>query len=331
MLALTIFGIAGVIGVAATGLVLVYARRRLLDQVNERSSHAVPTPRGGGLGLVLGVAVAWAVGLSLATAWSPSTGGVLAGALLLAGLGWWDDHAGLSARLRLPVQLAVSALAAWALGLPATITMGQMSIHMPIWVLGPLAVIAATWLINLTNFMDGIDGIAGGQGLVAGLAGALLLGATPLGGLGWAVAGASLGFLWWNRPPARIFMGDVGSTVLGLLIAVLMLAELQAGVPVELALLPVAPFFIDATCTLLRRAWRRERLSQAHRSHLYQRLARRWASHLPVSLLYTGLAALGTLGAVAGQRGWITPWLPVTLMGVIFAGLVVYGRRVEPA
>jgi Fuc2NAc and GlcNAc transferase len=324
------FALAGIVALVATGLTLRYARHRLLDQVNERSSHRMPTPRGGGLGLVLGIAVAWSISLFVTETWSIAAGSVLVGVFILTGLGWWDDHVGLSARARLPFQLLVSALAVWAIGVPSLLMISDWSIEAQPWLLITVALFCTAWLINLTNFMDGIDGIAGGQGVIAGIAGSLLA-LPPWNSLGLAIAGACLGFLWWNRPPARIFMGDVGSTTLGLVFAVLVLVQVRSGVAIEVALLPMAPFVLDATCTLVRRIWRHERLSQAHRSHLYQRLTRHWGAHLPVTCLYSGLALLGAMGAWGVQHGWFGSTAAVLLVVGIFAGLSIYGRRWAPA
>lgn len=328
-----IAGLAGLVSAAATGLVLIYARRRLVDQVNDRSSHRVATPRGGGLGLTIGLLAAW-----LVATWSTADArvAIAAGALsAIAALGWWDDHANLPARFRLLLQFLGAGAAVAAVGVPAQGSFAGWSTGVVAWLVWPIAVVGTVWLINLTNFMDGIDGIAGGQGLVAGVGAGLLLAGTTAdarwAALGWACAGACAGFLIWNRPPARIFMGDVGSTALGLVFGLLVMAQLQAGLALDLALLPLLPFILDATGTLLRRAWRREALSQAHRSHLYQRLARHWGSHLPVTLVYTSLAALGVGGAIAVQRHALGAMLPILCLIGLFAGLSLYGRLRAPA
>lgn len=321
------------ISCVSTGLVLGYARRRLLDQVNERSSHQTPTPRGGGLGLSLGLLGAW-----LTAAWSGLDVSLvmLATALtLMTALGWWDDHASLPARWRLVAQFLIAGLALAAIGIPTQATLGGWILSAPLWLIWLVALVGVVWLVNLTNFMDGIDGIAGGQGLVAGISAGLLLAASTAdvrwAFLGWATAGACAGFLIWNQPPARIFMGDVGSTTLGLVFACLVLAELHAGVALDVALLPLAPFILDATGTLARRAWRREHLSQAHRSHLYQRLARHWGGHGSVTLVYTGLAGLAGGAAWATHMGHLPSLTGALGVAMIFTLLATYGRRVAPA
>ena len=316
-----------------TGLVLRYARRRLIDQVNERSSHAVPTPRGGGLGLVVGLVLSVLPFLVATSAW-PAVGAVLA-VLAMAAVGWWDDHADLSPRFRLGLQFLLVLVALTGVGWLSQASLGPWTMSAPWWVVGPILVVGGVWMVNLTNFMDGIDGIAGSQGLVAG-AGLSLLIAQAGGDPAWVVlgaglAGASSGFLWWNAPPAKIFMGDVGSTALGLAFAVLVVAAVRVRVPLDAALLPILPFICDATATLIRRAWRRERLSQAHRSHLYQRLARAWGSHRLVTLLWCGWAALGVILALAEQSERLSHGLGLLICLLVFAVLVGIGRRVAPA
>ncbi len=334
--ALSVFAAASLLSAALTGAVFRYARERLLDAVNERSSHAVPTPRGGGLGLTAGALIAWvAAACFLPTATIGVVLGASAAIAALAAVGWWDDHAGLPPRVRLVAQFACAAAVVALIGLPARVSLGALSLALPPALVAVLAVIGAVWLVNLTNFMDGIDGIAGSQGLVACAGAAAMLGgaesAEPWSALALAFAGACVGFLAWNWPPARIFMGDVGSTALGLVFAALVLAQLRQGIAADLALLPLAPFVLDATCTLLRRAYRREKLSQAHRSHLYQRLSRLWGAHLPVTLVWAGLASIGALGACLTQRGALPPIAASAAVGCLYAALSAYGAKRMPA
>jgi Fuc2NAc and GlcNAc transferase len=125
-------------------------------------------------------------------------------------------------------------------------------------------------------------------------------------------------------------MGDVGSTALGMVFVSGILSGIHYGVALDVLLLPLAPFIADATCTLVRRAWNRERLSQAHRSHLYQRLAKRWSVHLPATALYAALAVLGAAFSLATHHGWMPSMLGLTLWLAVWIGLVMYGRRVCP-
>lgn len=318
-----------------TRLVLVYARSRLLDIPNARSSHAVPTPRGGGLGLVAGLLLAWLVFCLFIDLFDGPTVMVAGGAVCMAGIGWWDDHSGLTARLRLTFQLTITGIIAWSIGVPTAIGLADWQIAVLPWLYLLVATVGSAWMVNLTNFMDGIDGIAGMQGVMAGGFAAILLlgvGADPgWPALGVATAGASLGFLCLNWPPARIFMGDVGSTALGLVFAVLVLVQVRNGIAVDIALLPLAPFIFDTLGTLVRRILRKENVSEAHRSHLYQRLARYWGSHRLVTFIYGFLAAVGGLGAVAAQRQWVPAILSDAVVWSAFAALALYGRLRCPA
>jgi Fuc2NAc and GlcNAc transferase len=290
----------------------------VVDIPNERSSHGVPTPRGGGLAIVL-VTTAGVVVLSLRGAvridllWA-----LVGGGLAVALVGFVDDRRSLSAATRLTVHFAAALWAlAWLGGLPALRVGGHLvSLGWLGYVLGAFGVV---WAINLFNFMDGIDGIAASEAIFVALAGALLnlpLAANP--GVAFAAlvfAAACGGFLLWNWPPARIFLGDVGSGYLGYMIVVLAMAATQDN-PVALWvwLILGGAFFVDATVTLVRRTLRNERVHEAHRSHAYQWLARRWRSHRKV-----------TLALVAVNVFWLLPCavLAVRLPGYAGAAVLI--------
>lgn len=300
--------VAAALSYLCVGLVRGYAiRRSILDVPNERSSHARVVPRGGGLGLVA-VFLALAPLTLSAGQRSPVVVLCLAAAALVGWIGWLDDRAGISVRARLAVHLgAGTALALLASSLGAS----------PLWALWWLFCAVAS--INIVNFMDGIDGLVASQ--VAIFAGTIVL-STPAGTIahGWAIvlAGACLGFLGWNWPPARIFLGDVGSGALGFLCATIgVLAILEVDRGLFRVFLPLFPLYFDAAWTLGRRVRNGERVSQAHRSHLYQRLANdRWG-HRFVTLLY-GIAALvgGAVSLQPADAAW--PYLAAA-----FAMLVV--------
>jgi Fuc2NAc and GlcNAc transferase len=272
----------------------------LIDKPNARSSHSAPTPRGGGISIVLVTCIAVAV---LAARGELSSGEVLAigiGGFAVALLGLFDDRFGLPVSLRFPLQFALSVWAvAWIGGLPV-----HGLSDPPPWLemlAFPLAVLAVLWSLNLFNFMDGIDGLAASEGAFIALAAAALghwVGVSA--GLTItcaAVGGACLGFLSWNWPPARIFMGDVGSSYLGYVLAVMALAVSQDRPILLLAWFVLgALFIVDATVTLLVRLARRQRIMEAHRSHAYQILARRAGAHVKVT------AAALTLNLV-----WLLP------------------------
>lgn len=269
----------GVSAVACARLARPDSRWFVADQANARSMHTGVTPRNGGLGVLLGVAVGLVV---ILTGRGPDAGLVwLAGVPPLALLSAADDRRSLPARLRLAVHLLIAGgMAAWI------IESGGVA-----WYWWPPFTLGLAWCINLYNFMDGLDGLAGGQALL-GFAGLALLGVASEAAVWPAlVAAAAAGFLIRNWPKASIFLGDVGSTVFGLLAGVIGLSGVVDGAwPFWAPLVLFAPFWMDATWTLLVR-WRRgARLSEAHREHLYQRLALAGMPHRRVLILY--LAAM---------------------------------------
>lgn len=261
----------------------------LLDVPNERSSHVVPTPRGGGVGIVVGTSVAALVLAAFGAVSLPTLCIFIIGGAAVALVGFFDDRIRLSARVRLAVHFgAAGAALYWVGGLPPMqIGDDLVTSSWGGYVLGALGIV---WSLNLFNFMDGIDGIAASEGAFMTLGGAAI--ALWLGSSGefpimaCVVGVACLGFLVWNWPPAKIFMGDAGSGYVGYVLAVLALLagrDNPAGLFVWLIL--GALFFVDATVTLVRRVLRRERVYEAHRSHAYQWLSRRWGSHKKVTLL----------------------------------------------
>lgn len=260
----------------------------LVDIPNERSSHSLPTPRGGGVAIVttssIGLAiVAWLDYLDMGLAV-----GLLVGGAGVAIAGFLDDYRGLSARIRLLVHAAAAVLVLYLMdGIPRLQVGGGQVELSGAWFV--VAVVAMVWVLNLFNFMDGIDGIAASEATFVLLAGGLLSIAMGVSsGIAMAagvLAGSCVGFLVWNWPPAKIFMGDVGSGYIGFAIAVLVVAaavENPVMIPVWLVL--GAPFFVDATVTLVRRLLRGEPVHEAHRIHAYQWLARRWGSHRRVTV-----------------------------------------------
>lgn len=264
-----------------TGQVLAYLRRRaILDRPNERSSHKVPTPRGGGWGIMLTLLPLWA----LIAAASGTLGGtlpVLGAAAGLMAVSWIDDRRGLAAAPRFLAQIA--AVAAGLATLPAERMVFQDLL--PFWADRAAAAFVWLWFVNLYNFMDGIDGLAGGETVSVGLGIAIVgavAGLDPAAGAhGVAAAGAALGFLVWNWHPAKLFMGDVGSIPLGYALGWLLLGLAAAGAWAAALLLP-AVFLTDATVTLLRRAAAGKRIWQAHREHAYQRATQHGRTHAQV-------------------------------------------------
>lgn len=327
---MTLGMVAGIVwGIALIGTEVTrrWARRHLLDRPNARSSHRVATPRGGGLAVVLAIAIGWLLGGGKAT---PIPVVML---LVTATLSFVDDLRSLPASARLLAQVVIAAIVVLAIGpFREIVWPGLGSIT---WVLAT-AVLSAIWIVGLMNaynFLDGIDGIAAIQGIVAGAAWWWIGGRVGIDVAQWggAITAAScLGFLPFNWSPARIFLGDVGSVSLGFIFAVLpILASRSTGAAwaAPVGVLVVWPFLFDAAFTLVRRAIRGERIFEAHRSHLYQRLVIAGWSHSHVATLYGGLAVLTSVAALALIRGeWWAGWAAAALTSAVLLTLV---RRVE--
>jgi len=285
--------------------------RRLLDQSNARSSHSQPTPRGGGVVFVLVAASASAISLFGAVfSGLPGLLGSLFAmlalpllALPLAVVGFLDDHHNLSSGLRYGVQLVTALL----LILVSPLPLPRLAL--------PLLLIAVTAVINFTNFMDGLDGLVAGCMAVA--LSALLLRLTSPWPL-WSLVGALVGFLLWNWSPAKVFMGDVGSTFLGAVYAGLVLQA--PSWPEALGLLLVAtPLLGDAFLCVPRRLLAGQRVFQAHRLHLFQRLHQAGWPHARVSTLYIIATAVLSLALLIG--GW--PWVVVIAVFELFVGFLL--------
>lgn len=274
-----------------TWLSIRYAHwRNLIDQPGRRRSHSLPTPRGGGIGIVV-AAVLGCVYLSLTGAWQSMA--LIAAIVLIAAVGWIDDHRGLSAVWRLAAQLVAALLIFAPAWYALLIAPGKMAEAMPaahalLWigVFLATATLGLVWSINLHNFMDGINGLLGAQAVFVFCALASLY--PDNAGLPALWAAAVLGFLPFNFPQARVFMGDVGSGVLGLLIGLSVLNQGPDDNGLTAGLIACSAFVTDATCTLLSRMLRGRRWYSAHREHLYQWLARSGFSHAGVVALYMG-------------------------------------------
>ncbi len=276
----------------------VYRRFAPLDVPNERSSHSRPVPRAGGVAIVLGFAIGLLAWLVSGNALSPRALGWLGGAALVAAVSFADDVRSLPAGPRLAVH---------ALGALLLTVVGVQERELPLLFALPLAFVWVALVTNVYNFMDGIDGLAASQAVIAGAA--LSIAGTvvnnPLVSIGGGlIAAASAGFLAHNLPPARLFMGDVGSTFLGFNFAGLsLLGNLGVGggrLPIEFGVVVLAPFLFDSMVTLARRIVRGERWYTAHRSHFYQRLVMHGLSHAQVTGLYAALAVVAAVAALLG-------------------------------
>jgi len=290
-------GAAFLLSLIGTRLLIPALHRRVLDQPNERSSHRVPTPRGGGIAVVGAVLLVW-LGLTAAGRLPAGLLPVAAAALGIAAVSWFDDLRGLS-----PVARLVAQLVAVAIGMDALPSRAVFQGWLPPVLDDAAVALVWLWFVNLFNFMDGIDGIAGSEAAAVGIGLVLVAPAPETAWLAAAVAGAAAGFLVWNWAPARIFLGDVGSVPLGFLLGFLLLDAAAQGAWLPALILP-AYFLADATLTLLRRLARGERVWQAHRQHFYQRAVQGGLGHAAIvrRVILADLLLIGC--AWMAQRGW---------------------------
>lgn len=322
--------VALAVATGAVALLLRLRGRLPHDRPNARSLHATPVPRAGGLAI-------WAGALPSLVLW--------AAALPPAAAAWWaiawlaafavslvDDWRGAAASVRLGVHLAAA--------LCATAGIAAMGDHGPAfpWQAQVACALAIAWSANLFNFMDGIDGLAGAMAAIGFCSYALAAAfgeatAPPFA----AIALAALPFLAVNWPPARLFMGDAGAVPLGLLAAAFGILGVRAGIwPAWFPLLAFLPFLLDATLTLARRAWRRERVWEAHRSHYYQRLHRLRSPGNGALATYVALMLGCAATALACLRfaphaGWpaLAAWCAAH--GALFAAIDYHWRKSAPS
>lgn len=300
-----------------TGIIRRYAiNQRLMDIPNARSSHVVATPRGGGLAVVI-VFLSGIGGLALA--YSPEFNPafipilILAGTLV-AGIGFWDDHRPLSAKWRFLVHFLAGTGALLYLPELPVIHFFSFALKSQV-VLFLLYVLMLVWILNLYNFMDGIDGIAAVEALTTAGSAVLLL--WFQGQIDWVLIPLLLlvsvsGFLVWNWPPAKIFMGDACSGFLGFVLGLLaIMTSINGALNIWCWWILLAVFIVDATTTLIIRMLRGEIWHQAHRSHAYQILSRRLASHKKV-----------TLGVLLINIFWLLPLAYLTLKVEVWAPLI---------
>lgn len=327
--------IAGAAGACAMPAVMLLTgrlrrlliRNRVLDMPGERSSHTVPTPRGAGLVLVPVILLAFAALNLTGTVPAGRAGWIVIVAIAaLAGISWVDDRRGLSPLTRLVAQFGWVIVGLFALPPPGLIFQGIL----PHWLDWTIAAALWVWFINVFNFMDGIDGLAGSETAAIGVGLALLVlavpGLFPFGALGLVLIGAVLGFLVWNWQPARIFLGDVGSVPLGYFIGWLLLGVATQGYWAAALILP-AYYLGDATLTLAIRLWRREKIWQAHREHFYQRAVRGGMSH-QATVIWIGLFNLGLIGlAFVSTAGTISSIAALGAAAFIVAVLLWYFAR----
>jgi UDP-N-acetylmuramyl pentapeptide phosphotransferase/UDP-N-acetylglucosamine-1-phosphate transferase len=299
--------------IVSWGLTFVLRRyalaKSLMDIPNERSSHVVPTPRGGGVAIVVSFVLALPALYGFGLLEFNLFYGLLGSGLLVALIGFADDHGHIAARWRLLGHFVAAVWALCWMGGMAPVSMFGMGIQLG-WVGSVLAAIYLVWMLNLYNFMDGIDGIASVQAIFVCLAGcviSLMAGNQSVLFVSLFLSSAVAGFLLWNFPPARIFMGDAGSGFLGMVLGVLSLYVAWSNSALMWGwLILLAVFTVDSTVTLLRRLVRGEKIYQAHRSHAYQYASRHFASHKVV-----------TLGVTCINVFWVFPMAVLVAKGYL--------------
>jgi Fuc2NAc and GlcNAc transferase len=333
-------GIEGVLVSAAalalsamlTGVVRRFALARgILDVPNDRSSHRIVTPRGGGLAMVLATT---ASAIALAHFDMISRGllfALLGGGIAVAAIGFMDDRRPVRAGVRLLVHFGAAIWAVAWIGAPALLHVGGWVINLG-WTSEVLATLSVVWMLNLFNFMDGIDGIAASEAAFMGCGGAALMLAigvsSGVAAVSLVLGGACIGFLLWNWPPAKIFMGDVGSGYLGYVIGVISLSAVNASPDALWTWLILGGvFFVDATLTLIRRTVRGDRVHEAHRSHAYQWLSIRWQSHKAVTLsvMAVNLLWLMPCAYFAAANPRIAAWIALVALTPLIGAAVLAG------
>ena len=302
----------------------------VLDHPGERSLHSRATPRSGGVAIVVSLLLGWGAAAGLGSvSLSDNLLWLSAGVLLLAVVGAIDDRVDLSPLMRLMVQLLAAFFLVAAGLVPEELRLPGMTILLPCPLMWLLTVLYVLWMTNLYNFMDGMDGFAGGMA-VAGFG--------LLAWLGWQagdegfmlmalmIASASAGFLLFNFPPARIFMGDAGAPALGFLAAALSLwADRQALFPLWVSILIFSPFIVDASYTLLRRLLAGRKVWQAHREHIYQRLVQTgWSHRRTVLWSYALMLGVGVSAVMALNRNPAVQWTVLGIWSVVYIAIILW-------
>ncbi len=298
-------------GLLTLVLLLSKAGKEIQDVPNERSSHDTPIPRIGGVGMLAGILSGWALMLRLLEWW------IVLPVIMLFAVSLIDDMKGLSVSKRLPVHFAAALILVLGSGF-----------LVPHPVLAIVLLLAVVWMTNLFNFMDGTDGLAGGMAFLGfNMYGAALVmqGDIDQAMLNFAVSAAALGFLFHNFPPAKVFMGDAGSSPLGFLAAALgFLGWQHHSWPAWFPVLVFSPFIADATVTLIKRSLRGKKVTEAHREHYFQRLVQMGWSHRHVAVVEYGLMLAAGISAVWAERhASATPWVLLLAWAGIYAALML--------
>jgi len=332
---LIVIGLAFVVAALITGYLCHPGTKFYrLDHPNARSLHVNPTPRGGGLGIIVGILVSATVLVTFGEGSNMGLGWLAAAALLVAIISLIDDWLSIHFGVRIVVHFTAAGVLVWDGFWLQSITLPGETWALSDLVAIGLSLLFIVWMTNLYNFMDGMDGFAGGMTVIGfGTFGVLgwLAGAESFGVLCLLVAAAAGGFLRFNFPPARIFMGDVGSSFLGFLAAAFMLWADRDGIfPLWIGVLVFSPFIVDASATLIMRMVKRERFWEAHKTHYYQRLVQLGWGHRRTVLWEYGLMILCALSAVLAQR--LSPpgqWVIIVLWVIAYLLIMLAVHHLE--
>lgn len=320
--------------IVTEGVRRIAARFALIDVPVDRSLHTTPVPRGGGLGITVAVIVvtfAW----MMSEPTPPELVPLLAASALAAALGFWDDKRGLTALFRLSVQfnLAILLLAGFLFYFPAESFDRIFGFILPIWISLPILAIAIVWVTNLYNFMDGSDGLAGSQSATVFLALTILSvfkGDPEAAAVCSIISAASVGFLFRNWQPAKIFMGDVGSIFLGFIaISSAIWVALRGEINFYAALCLHGCFIVDATITLITRMRNGKTPHQAHRSHTYQRWIQSGKSHQFIALAYSGVNLFWLLPVALIMTQTPSPLVQIVLLAIAWLPLAFFAIRMK--
>lgn len=326
-----IIAVVGLIALVLTGwLAHPDAPIRILDRPNERSLHAAPTPCTGGIAICTALVLGWLIFLVVERSQIPPVA-MLAGACIIAGISILDDRFGLSQAIRFLVQLTAALILIYGWGGMQGDLLPGVPLPANMTLIAGMTVLLTLWMTNLYNFMDGMDGFAGGMAVIGFGTLAILgwvHGDLQFAGQALAVCAAAGGFLWFNFPPAGIFMGDSGSTTLGFLAAAFAVWASQRGIsPVWLTLVIFSPFVVDATVTLLKRALRGEAVWRAHRSHYYQRLVQLgWGHRRTVLAEYAAMLICAATALALDRAGVRMQWIMLTVLagGYVLAAVAIH-------
>ena len=329
--------VALTVAAASTGWIVSRGWSRwFVDHPNERSLHDRPVSRAGGIAILAGLAAGLVI-VALIGGPVPGNGWVLAGGLIIISISFADDVRRVSPAIRIVFHLAAAVCVVLAGLSSERIVLPGAVLDLGAVMSAVFTVLFVVWVVNLYNFMDGMDGFAGGMSTIGFTTLAVLCAqrdASMLAAVSSVVAAASIGFLLFNFPPARIFMGDLGSSFLGYLCAVMMLsARNSASVPLWVSVLVFSPFIVDASVTLVRRIVAGERPWRAHRGHFYQRLVRLGWGHRKTVVREYGLMFACACGAAAalqlppgGQAALLWGWAVVYV--ILMLGITSLERRV---